>query len=312
LNFVHPEKNQYAYKLEGFDKDWVYSGSAHIATYTHLNPGKYVFKVKGSNNDGVWNEAGAMVRIVISPPFWTTWWFRIFGFIALLISVGGSVRYVEMRKLKRQIEKLEREGAMERERMRISQDMHDEVGAGLSEIGILSELAKKDIRNPDELDIYMQRISDTSREIIASIGEIIWAINPKNDLLDDLVAYLRHYTTRYLGTTAMKVEFDIPETIPDFSLSAEARRNMFLVLKEALHNIVTHSEATAVFIQVSFTKQHVNMLIQDNGKGFSAGDTSRFGNGLHNMEKRMKSIRGEFAVDSRPFGGTCVRISVEL
>jgi ligand-binding sensor domain-containing protein/signal transduction histidine kinase len=312
LNFIQPEKNQYAYKLEGFDGDWIYSGSEHTATYTHLDPSEYVFRVKGSNNDGLWNEKGASIAIVISPAFWSTWWFRVFGFVAILLSVGGSIRYVEMKKLKRKIEQLENERALERERLRISQDMHDEVGAGLTEIGILSELAKRNIRSPQEAEIQMQRVSETSRETIASIGEIIWAINPKNDMLDDLVAYLRHYTARYLGQTGITVNFDIPESIPDFHVSAESRRNVFLVIKETLHNIVKHSKATAVIMTISFTKGHLDIIVKDNGKGFSASDTSRFGNGLHNMEKRMSTIGGGFVIESKPGEGTSVAIGLEF
>lgn len=312
LNYTSPEKNQYAYKLEGFDNDWINCGTRRIATYTNLDGGSYIFRVKGSNNDGVWNEEGASIVVIITPPFWMTWWFRTLFLVVMLASVGGSIRYVEMKRLKRKIEQLEQERALERERSRISQDMHDEVGAGLSEIGILSELAKKDIRNPDESGVYMQRISETSREVIASISEIIWAINPKNDLLDDLVAYLRHYTTRYLGTTAMKLQFNIPETLPDFHLTAEARRNIFLVLKESLHNIIKHSGATEVIITLSFTQQHLEAVVQDNGKGFTASDISRFGNGLRNMEKRMKDIGGRFVIESNSGEGTRVMLTVEL
>ncbi len=312
LNFTSPEKNQYAYRLEGFDKEWRYCGTQRHATYTNLDGGRYVFRVKGSNNDGVWNEQGTSIVVVITPPFWSTWWFRAFALVAVFGSVGGTIRYIEIRKLKRQIERLEQERVLEQERTRISQDMHDEVGAGLTEIGILSELAKMNIEKPGEAAIHLQRVSETSRETIASIGEIIWAINPKNDLLDDLVAYLRQYTARYLGATAIKLEFDIPEAIPDFHISAEARRNVFLVMKEALHNIVKHSEATAVLVQVSFTKQHLDILVKDNGKGFSAGDTFRFGNGLHNMEKRMKRIGGRFIIESRPGEGTSVSVAVDL
>ncbi len=312
LNYTSPEKNQYAYKLEGFDNDWMYCGTRRYATYTNLDGGSYIFRVKGSNNDGIWNEEGTSIVVIVTPPFWKTWWFRTFGFIAILLSVGGSIRYVEMKRLKRRIQQLENERALERERTRIAQDMHDEVGAGLTEIGILSELAKKNIQNPEEAETNMQRVSETSRETIASISEIIWAINPKNDLLDDLVAYLRHYTSRYLAATAIKLEFDIPETIHDFHLSAEVRRNVFLVMKETLHNIVKHSEATAVSIEVALTKQHLDILVKDNGRGFSTGDTFRFGNGLHNMEKRMKSIGGGFVLESRPGEGTSVSIAVEL
>lgn len=309
LNYTSSGKNQYAYQLEGFDPDWIYCGTRRIATYTNLDGGEYFFRVKGSNNDGIWNEEGTSVAIIITSPFWATWWFRGFAFIAILVSVGGSIRYVEMRKLKRRIERLESERAIERERVRISQDMHDEVGAGLTEIGILSELAKRVIQNPREAEVHMQRVSETSRETIASIGEIIWAINPKNDSLDDLVAYVRQYAARYLGATPIKLQFDIPETIPAFHLSAEARRNIFLVVKEAIHNIVKHSGATAVCIKVSFTQQCLEIQVHDSGKGFSAGELSRFGNGLRNMEKRMKDIGGTFEIASKPGLGTEVTLS---
>jgi streptogramin lyase len=162
LSYVSPERNQYAYKMEGIDANWVNSGTRRYAGYPHLDPGEYVFRVKGSNNDGVWNEEGTSIAVIITPPFWATLWFRGFVFIAVLVSVGGSIRYVEMRKLKRRIERLEQERAVERERARISQDMHDEVGAGLTEIGILSELAKKYIQNPGQAEIHMQRVSQTS------------------------------------------------------------------------------------------------------------------------------------------------------
>jgi signal transduction histidine kinase/ligand-binding sensor domain-containing protein len=312
LSYVSPQGNKYAYKLEGFDKNWIYCGSRRSATYTNLDGGKYVFKVKGSNNDGVWNEEGVSIAVIITPPYWKTWWFTLILWSTIAASIGGTIRSIEKRKLRLKIDQLERERSLERERLRISQDMHDEVGAGLTEIGILSELAKKEIRSPDEGGNHVQRISETSREIIASISEIIWAINPKNDLLDDLVAYLRDYTARYLGMTAIKVRFDIPETIPDFHLSAEERRNIFLVMKESLHNIVKHSEATTVFIKVAFTQQRLEILVEDNGKGFSSENLSRFGNGLRNMEKRMNGIGGRFEIESQPGKGTRVVISAGL
>jgi signal transduction histidine kinase/ligand-binding sensor domain-containing protein len=312
LDFVEPRKNQYAYKLEGFDRDWIFCGSRRYVSYTNLEGGNYIFRVKGSNSDGIWNEAGASISIKVQRPYWKTWWFTVGAWVLLGLTLAGGVRFVEITRLRRRLKALEQQHVLERERTRISQDMHDEVGAGLTEIGILSELAKRNIRNPQEAEIQMQRVSETSRETIASIGEIIWAINPKNDLLDDLVAYLRHYTARYLGPTGITLEFDIPETIPDFHFSAESRRNIFLVMKETLHNIVKHSEATAVVIKVAFTKEHLDILVKDNGKGFSASDTSRFGNGLHNMEKRMKTIGGGFVIESSPGEGTSVAIGLKL
>ncbi len=143
LNFVHPENNQYAYILLGQDTSWNYVGTRQYARYTNVEPGSYTFRVKGSNNDGVWNEVGTSLAVIITPPWWKTTWFTIGLWATALVSLGGSIRYIERRKLKKRIAELEKERVLERERARISQDMHDEVGSSLSEIAILSELAKR-------------------------------------------------------------------------------------------------------------------------------------------------------------------------
>jgi signal transduction histidine kinase/ligand-binding sensor domain-containing protein len=309
LSYVSPERNQYAYKMEGLDNDWVYSGARRYAGYPHLEPGEYVFRVKGSNNDGVWNEEGTSVAIIITPPFWATWWFRGFAFIAVLVSVGGSIRYVEMRKLKRRIERLEQEHVLERERARISQDMHDEVGSSLSEIAILSELAKK---KPEEARTHVQEISERAAEVIDSVSEIVWAMNPKNDTLDNLVAHVRRYAVKYLSLANIQCTFSAPEAIPSHHLPAEVRRNLFLVVKEALHNVIKHSCASEVSFSVKLVGNTFEMLIEDNGKGFDVGGSSHSGNGLRNMSKRLEDVGGTFAITSEPGQGTRIGILVTL
>lgn len=246
----------------------------------------------------------------VKAPWWTSTWAYAVYLVLLLASVGGTIRYVEVRKLKRRIEQLEHERALERERTRISQDMHDEVGARLTEIGILSELAKEGVNDPRQTEMQIKKISETSREVIASISEIIWAINARNDSLDDLVAYLREYASKYLGTTAIKCTFEIPDEVPTLHLSAEARRNIFLVVKESLHNIVKHSRASEVQMRISLLSHNIEITIEDNGHGFDAEQPSRFGNGLRNMEKRMNDIGGTFEIVSRAGRGTTVTVRV--
>ena len=219
------------------------------------------------------------------------------------------IRYVEMRKLKRRIERLEQERALERERARISQDMHDEVGATLTEIAILSELAKK---KPEEAGKQVQQISDRAAEVIDNIGEIVWALNPKNDSLDNVIAHIRRHAVEYLKLTSIQCRFVVPDPLPAHPLSSEARRNLFLVAKEAIHNVVKHSQATEVAISVGLEKSRLELLVEDNGKGFLIDEQSGFGNGLNNMKKRMEEIRGTFHIDSKPNQGTKVRLAVEL
>ncbi len=308
LSYISPEKNQYAYKMEGIDTGWVQSGTRRYAGYPHLDPGEYVFRVKGSNNDGVWNEMGTSILVKIVPPFWARWWFRSLAIITMFLVIGGAIRYVEMRKLKRRIELLEQERALERERLRISQDMHDEVGSALSEITILTELVKKESDGPHNADPHIQKISDRSREVTQSINQIVWAINPKNDPLENLVAYIRHYAVQYFTASPIRCHCNFPETVPDIRLSAEARRNIFLAVKESLHNIVKHSFATEAVITLRHTGTSIEILIEDNGRGFSPGTRSSSGNGLENMTMRLAQIKGVCEVQSSPGAGTRVRL----
>ena len=309
LNYSSSEKNQYAYSLEGFDNDWIYCGTRRYATYTNLDGGTYVFRVKGSNNDGVWNEYGKSITIIITPPFWATWWFRAVGFVALLLSVGGSIRYVEMKRLKRKIEELEHERALERERTRISQDMHDEVGSSLSEIAILSELAKK---KPDESQAHIQEISDLASELIDNVSEIVWAINPRNGTLDNLIAHTRRYSVKYLSLSQIRCTFIAPENVPPHRLTAELRRNLFLVVKEALHNIVKHARAREVSLMVELVDGSLEIQIEDNGRGFIVAEAGESGNGLGNMTKRMADIGGVLTLTSEPGHGTRVAMRVRV
>ncbi len=256
----------------------------------------------------LWQEA--MILHVVSP-WWRTRWAEVMYIVFSASLVGGAVRYVGLRKIKRKIKELEQERAIEHERARISQDMHDEVGARLTEIAILGELAQRDIQDPEKAQLKIQKISETSREVIANIGEIIWAINTKNDSLDDLIAYLREYTSSYLDEAGIPCTFRIPEDVPVLHLSAEARRNIFLVVKEALHNMVKHSRASKALFEVVFLPPRVEIHVDDNGQGFDASYPSRFGNGLRNMEKRMSVVGGSFTLCSKPGEGTKITLSVK-
>jgi signal transduction histidine kinase/ligand-binding sensor domain-containing protein len=307
LNFTNPEMNQHAYMLEGHDAAWSYCGTQQYARYLNVEPGSYIFRVKGSNNDGVWNEEGTSITVIITPPFWATWWFRTFAFVGLLVSVGGSIRYIEKKKLMKRIEQLEQERALERERARISQDMHDEVGSSLSEIAILSELAKQ---KPEEAGTHVQEISERASEVIDSVSEIVWAMNPKNDTLDNLVAHLRRYAVKYLNLAQINCKFNAPDVIPAHHLTAEVRRNLFLVVKEALHNVVKHSRASEVSINAELGDSAITIALEDNGRGFSVDERLPSGNGLANMDKRIADIGGKFKVVSQPGKGTRVEMRI--
>lgn len=310
LDFAAPNKNTYAYKLEGFDADWIYSGNRRYASYTNLDPGEYIFRVKGANNDGVWNDDGTFVKIIITPPFWKTWWFLTIFWSIVVVTVLVTARYVTTRKLKKQIEKLEREREMEKERTRISRDMHDEVGSSLTEIAIISEIVKKNINKPEEVVGHLNNISSQIAEIIDNISQIIWAINPKNDPLENLISYIRQFGKNYLGKAGVKCRFLVEEKLPDFHLSAEVRRNVFLVFKEALNNVVKHSGANEVIAKIDILDSKMALEIIDNGKGIEK--KNGFGNGLNNMQRRVEEINGEFNLSSEVGNGTIIKLTVPL
>jgi ligand-binding sensor domain-containing protein/signal transduction histidine kinase len=321
LDFTHPEKNQYAYMLAGFDHDWVYCGTRRFARYTNLDPGDYTFRVKGTNHDGVWNEQGASIKITIVPPFWMTWWFKVAATVVVLSAVAGAARYISARRYRRRLEALERQQAIENERKRISKDMHDEIGANLTKIAILSELMQNDFANAEKLRTYVQKISETAHATVDNISEIIWAINPQNNTLDNLSAYLRKCTADCFEMTPVRYRLDFPETVPGYPITAEFRRHIFMVVKEAIHNIVKHAKATEMEMKLISNDHMLEILIQDDGRGFipetlngSKAPTDRGGggNGLRNMSKRMAEVGGQFEIQSQPQQGTKVRIFAKI
>ena len=175
LDFTNPLKNNFAYKLEGFENDWVYSGERHYASYTHLDPGKYTFKVKGTNNSGIWSNEISSLNIFISPPYWKTWWFRI-----LMILLFAAILYSFYRiRLNRILE-------LERLRIKIASDLHDDIGSALTRISIDSDLLKSNLGN-EESNVIFQRIGNVSREIISSMSDVVWSIDSRNDTIQDLI-----------------------------------------------------------------------------------------------------------------------------
>lgn len=202
---------------------------------------------------------------------------------------------------------LEKQQVVEQERNRISKDMHDDLGSGLTKIAILSEVAKR--QRGQTLDNQLSKISESARELVDNLNQIIWTLNPHNDNLESLSAYIREYASKFLDTFEIDSSFDFPVKIDSISLPEHTRRNIFLVTKESLNNIVKHAKATQVKIRLSVGKDDFSLQILDNGIGFDSSHTRKFGNGLKNMEKRMEEIGGKFEVSSLPCNGTLLKFT---
>jgi signal transduction histidine kinase len=290
--------------------EWSDPSSDASVRFVNLAPGKYVLQVKATFPNGFYPDMECSYRFEILPPWWQTWWFRgavVLVIILIVIATFGS--YVD-RKLEKQRTLLEKKQAIEKERARIASDMHDDLGAGLSTIRFLSDKVRRD---PQKVVMKneIEKIANLSNDMIDSMNEIIWAMNEKNDTLGDLLFYTRSYAKEYCEQHEIACQFDLPESIPAVYVSGDLRRNVFLTVKESLHNIIKYAGATKVEIQMN-TARSLTVLIKDNGKGMALNDHQRFstGNGLKNMKRRMESVGGRLILLTEP--GVTVIMEVPL
>ena len=320
LSFIAPEKMQFQYRLEGWEKNWVNAGSRRIAEYSYIPPGKYTFHVRACNSDGVWNETGAQFKLDLLPHFWQTVWFRAVTVLATTALVAGSVWLMARRRMRRKLERIERQQAVERERTRIAKDIHDHLGANLTRISLLSQSAHSDLNNPKQAATQLDRIYDTSRELTRSMDEIVWAINPQHDTLDSLANYLGNFAQEYLVSINIRCRLDVPLHLPHWPITAELRHNIFLAFKEALHNIVKHSGATEASVSLTTDANGFKLIMHDNGRGFDVAaaennwETLRLGrgNGLNNLRQRLLKLGGQCEIRSTPGAGTEIKFSISV
>jgi len=299
----------------------VEAGTRRTAFYSYLPPGNYRFRVAACNSDGLWSDNNlAGLQLTVSPHFWQAWWFSLLAGIALLGSVVAAVHISEKGKLHRRLKRLEQERALERERTRIAQDLHDEMGAKLCRISFLSEHARRDDLPPEELRDQITSISDASREVLRSLDEIVWAVNPHNDTLEHVASYIGLYAQEYFQMTGIQCELDIPTQLPAHPLSSQMRHHLFLATHEALTNILKHSGATRARIAMASGHAAFEIKISDNGAGFHSpvngskpeSPPPAPGDGLSNMRKRLADIGGRCTIESASGEGTNIRFHIPL
>jgi ligand-binding sensor domain-containing protein len=293
LSFTAPDKVRFRWQMEGLEPEWVEGRDKRAVSYSFIPPGNYRFHVQGCNNDGVWNEDGDALALTVLPYYWQTWWFRlaVTGAAFVVLALVYSVRMARVR-------------ALERMRLRIARDLHDEVGANLGSIALLAQIMGK---KPSAADAMQVRA--IVKQTVDTLRDIVWFIEPKHDRISDLVARL--------GETARTMLQGVPyhfETSGDLgaqSLPLEFRRNVVPIFKEALHNVVKHAQATEVQIRAGRAGGCFELSIKDDGQGFA--EHGKFpGNGLKNMRRRAAEIGGRLETLSQPGKGCTVRLSVPI
>jgi ligand-binding sensor domain-containing protein/signal transduction histidine kinase len=314
LSFNAPERVRFRYQLEGLDPDWVEAGARRTAFYSYVPPGNYRFRVIACNSDGVWNETGASLPLTVLPHFWQAWWFLGLAGVGLLVSVGGTVRFVEKGKVQRRLKHLEQERALQRERARIAQDLHDDLGSSLARISLLSGLAKADKDNPDQLEMHVNKISQSADETVRALEEIVWAVRPGSDSLQSLVEYIAHFANELFADASTRCRLDLPHDLPARPLPPEVRHNIFLIVKEALTNVLRHASASEVRVQAKASLDSLEIVVQDDGRGFEPQVSPAHGKrqGLGNMRRRATAMAGTLAVQSAAGKGTAVRLAVSF
>jgi signal transduction histidine kinase len=317
LSFVAPSKVLFKYRLDGIDGAWVDAGTKRSAFYSRLPAGTYRFRVIACNNDGVWNTDGASIAFTVAPFFWQTWWFVFSCVAAALTGVAVIARFLTRRRMQRQIEQMERQHEIERERTRIAQDIHDDVGASLSRIAMLSQPARGDFAQPERTAATLTRIYSTAREVTRALDEIVWAVDPRHDTLDSLVDYMGKFAQSFLAAANVRCRLDLPVEVPAWPLTAETRHNLFLAFKEALNNAAKHAAASEVKISFALRPDAFVLVVKDNGGGFNhsrmgptESDRITAGNGLNNMKTRLARIGGRCEISSEKGAGASVSLIV--
>jgi signal transduction histidine kinase/ligand-binding sensor domain-containing protein len=301
--FRDPTQVRYQYRLTNVDTNWSVPQRQDRVTFAALPPGAYTFEVRTHVLGSLSPLRPASFHFSIGSPFWRKWWFAYAVWLALLATVAGVIRRLEKGKVLARMRALEIQHVINQERLRISRDMHDEVGSALTEITYLSEMARQ---KPDASRSYLQEISMRSSQVIDNVSEIVWAMNPHNDTLDNLLARLRRHAAKYLDSADIRCLVKMPEIVPPLYVPGEDRRDINLAVKEALHNVAKHSAATEVRLTVTLSGLSVDIIIRDNGCGYSVTREGAHGHGLVNMRNRLERMGGHCIVQSEAGHGTRV------
>ncbi len=306
LSFIQLEKITYEYKLEGADNDWITVKLPQPVKYALLPPGKYTFMVRSRNSEGIYAVNTTLLTIVVLPPFWKTYWF--FALLGLIIA--SFLFYLHRLRLKRLLQ-------VEKVRSKLARDLHDDMGSALSTINILSNMA---MQLPELDDAtgknFMGKISENTSRMMESMDDIIWSINPSNDSMGKVLARMKQVAGNVLEPHGIEYRFYAEELVKELSFTMETRREIFLIYKEAINNIIKYAHCTKVDVTMRKQTQYFLLIITDNGVGFDLANRGTFsptrGNGIINMQKRSENMKGTLDIDTSPGEGTCITLRIPL
>lgn len=301
LNFRYPEFTRYSYRLYGSDEQWHPLEDKTSLSFANLKPGKYTLQIMAQNYSRETVIKPLLMHITVKPFFWQTLWFYLLLLAAVAVAIFGLYRY-----------RISQVMAVQRMRQKISKDLHDDIGATISSIGLLATMARADHVQPEKKKLFLDRIIEQSRSVSQSLSDIVWSINPQNDQLDVVFARIRRFASELFEAGNIPYDIILPaEKLLHISLPMIARQHIYLIFKEAINNIIKYADATYVRIEVQIQGKNLQISIRDNGKGFDV-NTVKMGNGIYNMQKRVADLKGISDVTSAPGAGTSLKISIPL
>jgi signal transduction histidine kinase len=277
------------------------------AGYGGLKPGTYGFQVQAVNIFGVPTGVETVLKVTVPPPFWMMPWFWGTAFVGITVIMFGAGRYAVRHKIRREMLRLKHQQALERERVRIAHDIHDDLGARVTQISLLSAMSQDNPALSEKTRADFNRISQMSRELVSALYETVWTVNPENDNLDALGNYLCQMVNQLCGGLQFSCRFHLQDLPRDIQVSSQIRHNISMAVKEAVHNAIKHAHASEVSIYVEYTGNLLTISVQDDGRGFQPAD-NLVGHGLNNMKQRLEDIGGSYSIESQPGKGTTVHL----
>ncbi|MEX1115056.1 MAG: two-component regulator propeller domain-containing protein [Akkermansiaceae bacterium] len=313
IHFGDHRRLRFRSRLAGVDPEWTMAAGQEVAEYRQLDPGKYRFEVEASIGNDLWSARPAAVEFSIAPFFWQTLWFKgLLGAVVIGVAVtAAAIR--ERRIVRKHIEAMERKQAVDAERSRIARDLHDDVGSGLTQIAMQSQLIERNLAlKPERAALWLGEIFNNAKSMTRALDEIVWAVNPKHDTLENFILFLGTLMQDFAEASGLRSRFDVPEGIPEMNMPPAVRHHLYLAVKEILHNVVKHAQAEQMTLQVRLDQGHLCIAISDDGKGFAEPPDSVGADGLGNMRSRLEQIRGTCNRTSNQDAGTSVHLRVPM
>jgi signal transduction histidine kinase/ligand-binding sensor domain-containing protein len=302
VSFIGRNTDQYFYQLDRIDRNWISAGTRRSVTYANLAPGKYIFNVKSQNADGIESTHITSLEFEIHPPWWQTWWAYLLFFILSAAIIYAVYDYRKRNRL-----------ALSNMRQKIASDLHDDIGSTLNSISVYSEIAGRQIEtNSENARSLLQKMGIASRNMIDTMNDIVWSVNPKNDYFENILQRMQYFAGELLSGKDILFQFKVSEAVKSIKLPMGKRKNFYLIFKEAVTNAYKYANGKTVSVDIGLQLNNIVMIIRDDGNGFEVADKTGVGNGLKNMKARAKEINAKLEITSWLLKGTRIELRVPV